>query len=281
MQVESSVQPFFISKEEWHDWNRRPHQHNFFELVYIEAGSGEQCINHSMIPYQQDNIFLLPPYDCHSFKIAAPTTFIFIRFNALFFKKDNQQMMDYTEWFQNLYYILSSYNRQPGDIIHSASDKTMLIHLIKGIYDEYTNKREHSDSIIRAHMFALLNIVMRNFEQTFKGSHDSNDKQISDMLQYIQVHLFDNDKLRVESLAAAFHLSATYVSEYFRKKTGQSLKEYILRSRVNVAQSRLQNTDQSAKEIAYELGFTDASHMSKVIKKYFPADTGCSSTVVI
>jgi AraC-like DNA-binding protein len=126
-------------------------------------------------------------------------------------------------------------------------------------------------------MFALLNILRRNFEQTFKNDHPVADKQVSDILQYIQFNLFNNDKLRIESLANAFHLSATYVSEYFKKKTGESLKEYILKSRVNVAHSRLQNSDQSAKEIAYELGFTDASHMAKVIRKYYPQDTGCNT----
>jgi AraC-like DNA-binding protein len=277
MQVENSVQPFFVTREALEEWTQRPHQHNFFELVYIEKGRGEQCINHSLIRYQQDNIFLLPPYDCHSFQIAEPTTFIFIRFNGLFFKKDSMQMMDYTEWFQNLHYILSSYNRQPGDIVHNASDKNMLVTLIKGIYEEYTDKRGQSDSIIRAHMFALLNILRRNFEQTFKSEHQSGEKQVSDMLQYIQFNLFDNEKLRIESLAAQFNLSPTYVSEYFRKKTGENLKEYILKSRVNVAHSRLQNSDQSAKEIAYELGFTDASHMAKVIRKYYPAEEVCAT----
>lgn len=277
MQVENSAQPFFITREELQEWNQRPHKHNFFELVYIEEGSGTQCINHTKVPYQQDNIFLMPPYDCHSFEIAEPTTFIFIRFNGLFFKKDSMQMMDYTEWFQNLHYILSSYNRQPGDIIHSVSDKNMLVHLIKGIYDEYINKKEQSDSIIRGHMFALLNILRRNFEQTFKNDHPVADHQVSNILQYIQFNLFDNDKLRIESLANEFHMSATYVSEYFKKKTGESLKEYVLKSRVNVAQSRLQNSDQSAKEIAYELGFTDASHMAKVIKKYNAGEPSCDT----
>lgn len=277
MQVEHSAQPFFITRDELREWTQRPHQHNFFELVYIESGSGKQCINHSVVQYGQDNIYLLPPYDCHSFDIVEPTTFIFIRFNGLFFKKDSIQMMDYTEWFQNLHYILSTYNRQPGDIIHNSADRKMLVYLIKGIYEEYQARREHADSIIRGHMFALLNILRRNFEQTFMEAHPAADKQVVDILHYIQNNLFDNDKLKVEALANQFHLSATYVSEYFKKKTGESLKEYILQSRVNVAQSRLENSEQSAKEIAYELGFTDASHMARVIKKYYPAGAGCST----
>ncbi|MBO9563892.1 MAG: helix-turn-helix domain-containing protein [Niastella sp.] len=275
MHIEQSAQPFFISKETLSSWDKRPHKHNFFELVFIEAGTGIQCINDNHLAYRPGNIFLLPPLDCHSFQIADATTFIFIRFNSLFFRKDSQQLMDYSEWFQHLHYILSTYNRLPGDLIHSESDKQMLITLIQGIYDEYINKRSHSDSIIRAHLFALLNILQRNFEQRFKSEQGSEDKQVGNILQYIQFNLFDNEKLRVEALAAVFHLSPTYVGEFFRKKTGESLKDYILKSRVHVARSRLETSDQSAKEIAAELGFTDASHMAKVIKKYYPPSSAC------
>lgn len=280
MHIENATQPFFINREEIVEWTRRPHKHNFFELVFIEAGSGLQCINQSLFPYAAENIFLLPPYDCHSFTIQEPTIFVFIRFNSLFFRKDSLQMMDYTEWFQNLHYILSSYNRQPGDIINNSSDKKMLVNLIKGICAEYDSKNEQSQSIIRAHMFTLLNIVMRNFEQTFRNGNKSSGKQAGDILQYVQFNLFDNEKLRIESIAVEFHLSPTYVGEYFKKKTGENLKEYILKARVNVAKSRLENSEQSAKEIALELGFTDASHMSKVIKKYYPPHSSCGSSAI-
>ncbi|WP_072366046.1 AraC family transcriptional regulator [Chitinophaga sancti] len=273
MLIENTIHPFTVSVEELEAWSRRPHKHNFFELVYIEKGSGRQCINDHNIAYAADNIFLLPPFDCHSFQIHAPTRFVFIQFNALFFQKDTHQQMDYSNWFNNLHYIISTYNRQPGDIIHNASDKALLINLIKGIEHEYNNKQEQSDSIIRGNMFALLNILVRNFENTFRENNPVPDKAAGDMLQYIQYNLFDNDKLRVDALASEaseFNLSANYVSEYFKKKTGESLKEYILKSRVNVAYSRIQNSGKSMNEIAWELGFTDASHLSKMIKKYFP-----------
>lgn len=270
MLIENTIHPFTVSVEALEAWSRRPHKHNFFELVYIEKGTGRQCINDHNIAYAEGNIFLLPPFDCHSFQIHTPTRFVFIQFNALFFQKDSKQLMDYSDWFNNLHYIISTYNRLPGDIIHSASDKALLINLIKGIEHEYLSKQDPYCSIIRANMFALLNILMRNFESTYRENNPVGDKVAGDMLQYIQYNLFDNDKLRVDALAGEFNLSANYVSEYFKKKTGESLKEFILKSRVNVAYSRIQHSGQSMKEIAWDLGFTDASHLSKMIKKYFP-----------
>jgi AraC-like DNA-binding protein len=272
MLIENTTNPFTVSVEELEAWSRRPHKHNFFELVFIDQGTGRQCINDHNIAYAPENIFLLPPFDCHSFQIHTPTRFIFIRFNALFFQKDANQLMDYTNWFNNLHYIVSSYNRKPGDIIHNANDKALLTNLIRGIEHEYRSNQDPFCTIIRANMFALLNLLMRSFENTFRESHPAVDKAAGDMLQYIQYNLFDNEKLRVETLASEFNLSANYVSEYFKKKTGETLKEFILKSRVNVAYSRIQHSGKSMNEIAWELGFTDASHLSKMIKKYFPPD---------
>lgn len=278
MHIENTIQPFQVTIEAQHEWTKRPHKHNFFELVYIEEGSGEQCINNSTMAYGKDSIFLLPPFDCHSFHIETPTRFVFICFNALFFKKDALHLMDYTDWFNNLHYILSNYNRQPGEIIAPGADKTMLVNLIKGIAHEYLHRQAQSDSIIRAHMFALLNILVRNFEHSLRENHRTAGRQAGDMLHYVQHNLFNNDKLHAEALAAEFHIAASYVSEYFKKKTGENLKEYILKSRVNVAQSRMQSSGQSIKEIAQELGFTDASHLSKVLKKYFPPPAATCGT---
>ncbi|SFQ55055.1 AraC-like ligand binding domain-containing protein [Flavobacterium akiainvivens] len=277
MHIENSLQPFDIEKETLTEWTRRPHRHNFFELVFIQEGNGNQCINGSILPYSGQSIFLLPPYDCHSFEIDKPTTFVFIKFNALFFKEDKRTMMDYSQWFSNLHYILSTYNRTPGDVIHSDADKAVMISLINSMQLE-RQQANFSESILRTNMVAMLNILLRNFENSFFEKHKDKDNQTRDVLQYIQFNLFDNNKLKSDVIAGEFNLSPNYVSEYFKKKTGESLKEYILKSRVNVAQSRMEYSGQSLKEIAYDLGFTDASHMTKVIKKYYDdAGTSCSS----
>ncbi|MEQ8879710.1 MAG: AraC family ligand binding domain-containing protein, partial [Cyclobacteriaceae bacterium] len=85
MNVEEAQQIFEIHIEELSDWKKRPHKHNFFEIVYVEAGSGRQCINQHEFEYQSGNVFLLPPLDCHSFKVETPSRFYFIRFTDHYF----------------------------------------------------------------------------------------------------------------------------------------------------------------------------------------------------
>lgn len=52
---------FEIHIEELSFWEKRPHKHNFFEIIYIEKGAGFQCINQHKFEYQAGNIFCCHP----------------------------------------------------------------------------------------------------------------------------------------------------------------------------------------------------------------------------
>lgn len=268
MRIETSVQPFYLEVQELSEWTARPHKHNFFELVYIESGEGSQCINDHHADYKQGSIFLLPPLDCHSFIVNKPTRFVFVKFTGAFFGKDEAMQPDYSEWFNKLNYILVNYNREAGEVIKDASDRLHICNLVKGIQQEYYNQDSHSQSIIRANMIAVLNLLVRNSEKIFLEQAQSATSNVLHILNYIQRYLFDNEKLKVENMARQFYFSKNYLSEYFKKNIGEGLKEYIVKSKVAVAQDRIRRSGYSLKEVAYELGFTDASHLTKMIKKY-------------
>ena len=94
MFTERTNKLFEIHIEEMSSWGKRPHKHNFFEIVYVEKGSGYQCINQHEFEYKEGNIFLLPPLDCHSFKIEEHSRFYFISFTDHFFLKEDGQYPD-------------------------------------------------------------------------------------------------------------------------------------------------------------------------------------------
>ena len=128
---------FEIHIEDLESWGKRPQKNSFFEIVYVEKGEGKQCINQHEFEYREGNIFLLPPLDCHSFKIMEPSRFYFIRFtDHYFFKEDS--LTDYNAWFDRIAYILANYNKVPGDIISSERERKYIINTIKSIYQEYS-----------------------------------------------------------------------------------------------------------------------------------------------
>lgn len=268
MHTESTTKLFEIHIEELSSWEKRPHKHNFFEIVYVEKGAGLQCINQHEFEYKEGNIFLLPPLDCHSFKIAEPSRFYFIRFTDNYFLQDGG-LTSYKDWFDKIAYIIANYNKVPGDIISTERERNFIIDNIKSIYQEYLSADSYSEAIIAGSIASTLNILARSIEKRYVDQANEIDNRFGDILRYINTHIFNSDNLRVPVLAEKFSISKTYFSEYFKKQSGISLADYIIKSKLRIVETKVLHTDLSLKEIAYQLNFTDSSHLAKSFKKVY------------
>lgn len=271
MQVIQAYKPFEVQEIELREWQQRPVKNNFFELVYIKAGEGTQCINYNLYNYKSGSLFLLPPLKCHSFQIEEPTRFVFLKFTSEFFNVNGQNASILQDWFKEAAYILSNYNQLPGDIINNELDRQHICTLIDVILKENTNYQSSSPSLIKSLMTSILEILLRNIKQssTYEVAINAEkDDRVTKLLVYINENINKPEFLKVEHLAKTFLLSPTYLSEFFRKKIKMSLREYIIKSRLKLVEIRLLNSDFTLTEIANELSFTDASHLSKIFKKY-------------
>lgn len=268
MFAESIVKIFEIHIEELEKWEKRPRKNNFFEIVYVEKGAGKQCINHHEFEYREGNIFLLPPLDCHSFTIEELSRFYFIRFTDHYFLK-NDSLTNYNAWFDKIAYIVANYNKVPGDIIATERERQFIISNIKSIYQEYLANDSYSDSIITGSVASILNILARSIEKKYVEQANEVDNRFGEILRYINTHISDSEKLRIPILAERFGISKTYFSEYFKKQAGISLADYIIQSKLRLVETKILHTDLSLKEIAWQLNFTDSSHLARSFKKVY------------
>lgn len=268
MKTESINKLLEIQIEEMDVWIKRPYKNNFFEIVYVEKGTGKQCINQHEFEYQSGNIFFLPPLDCHSFKIKSTSKFYFIKFTDHYFlQKDN--LTDYNSWFDKIAYVTANYNKVPGDIISSERERQFIINNIKLIYQEYLAKDSYSNSIISGSIASILNILARSIEKKYVDQASNSDNRFGEMLRYINTHLLENEKLRLINLSDKFGISKSYFSEYFKKKSGKNLGEYVLESKLQIVKTKVLHTNLTLKEIAWQLNFADSSHLAKSFKKTY------------
>lgn len=269
MQIIEATKPFEIQEIELIDWKQRPVKNNFFELVLVKNGEGTQCINYNTHSYAKGNIFLLPPLKCHSFQINTPSKFVFLKFTDAFFKNNPKISIDRNQWLKEVTYILSNYNQLPGDIIKSDTDRQYLNSLITMILQESRNYGNDSILLITSFMTSILEILIRNIKKgEFYEIPNNSDDRITKMLTFINDNIDKTEELKIENLANIFAMSPTYVSEFFKKQVHISLRDYILKGKLKMVEIRLLNSDHTLAEIAYSLGFTDASHLSKTFKKH-------------
>lgn len=271
MQVLEAHKPFEIQESELSHWQQRPVKNNFFELVLVKSGTGTQCINYNFHDYGPGSIFLLPPLQCHSFQIAQPSHFVFLKFTSHFFRARTSGSAAHYAWFKEVARVLANYNQLPGDLIRNNVDRQHLSTLVDMILRENKNYSDDSVSLIQSLMASVLEILLRNIRKGpfFEIPDPANsDDRISSILVYINENITNSALLRVDELARRFHLSPTYLGEYFRKNVNVSLREYIIKTKLRLVEIRLLNSDLTLTEIAEELSFTDVSHLSKTFKRY-------------
>lgn len=92
---------------------------------------------------------------------------------------------------------------------------------------------------------------------------------LSRIKQYIEEN-FNKPYICVDNIAEYFHISNTYLGQYFKAKTGMTISEYITQVQINHTKNLLVDTELSIREIAEQMGYTNVSNF---IRK-FKAKTG-------
>ncbi len=85
------------------------------------------------------------------------------------------------------------------------------------------------------------------------------------VINFIQANY--NQKLTIEKLSQKFCTNRTTLLSDFKKSTGLSLNQYIIKLRIEIAASLLRDTQLHISEICLRTGFSDISYFSKAFKK--------------
>lgn len=82
---------------------------------------------------------------------------------------------------------------------------------------------------------------------------------------YIEKHF--REPIDREQIAEAISISPNYLSKLFAIKTGENMREFINKKRVEEAKRLLINTNESVSSIAYLVGYDTLAYFSSVFKK--------------
>ena len=87
-----------------------------------------------------------------------------------------------------------------------------------------------------------------------------------DVANYIQHHM--SEPITAEKIAEELFLNRSYLSRKFKEETGDTLTDFILKEKTEEAKRLLRCSDKSLTVIGSYLGFSSASHFSRVFKAY-------------
>ena len=149
------------------------------------------------------------------------------------------------------------------------SDANFDSEYVYAISDYHTNQIQEINSVAGYKVF--IDDMIRNYRQVILDkSRNSYEKRINKCIHYIDQKLYT--LLRVQDVADHMNMSPSYLTNLFRKKTGQRLYAYIQARKIDEAKTIMDNTSISITEVASALGYHSLSHFSKAFK----ATTGLS-----
>lgn len=241
------------------------HSHTYYEIIYIIKGSGIHHLNKNLLPYQSGDLFVISTDDEHYFDIQKTTRFFFIKFTDTYFNSNKKWSCDE--------FLLNS----PENFMRDKSLKENVLKLdetcatiLKNTIDNirtYNCKAPISTSPIAFYqILSIFGLIKESLQQQnikFMGSGIDNDQIIS----YIHQNIYKPKLIQIKTIAEHFNISPSYFGTYFKRNFTINYREYCTKLKIQLIEKRIVNKQLSLKQIAYEFGFTDESHLSNYFKK--------------
>jgi two-component system response regulator YesN len=105
------------------------------------------------------------------------------------------------------------------------------------------------------------------FSQLPESTVEDTESQdvVETLRRYIREHI--SEELGRNELANLVFLNPDYLSHVFRERTGMSLVDFITAERMKKARELLSTTDQSIRDIALSVGYSNISYFSRQFKR--------------
>lgn len=85
--------------------------------------------------------------------------------------------------------------------------------------------------------------------------------------EYISEHL--QEEITVSQIGEVIHLSPDYMTKVFKKETGMTIKEYMIKKRMKRAKDLLRNTEMTVSAVAAETGYDNLSYFVRLFRSYY------------
>lgn len=238
-----------------------------YEFIFITKGKGQFKIEGRIYNAKANDLLLIKPNVVNSGNsVILPFNFLCIHFD-LFVSLTNNAVIDMTN--NNLCESIPSepikYNSAILDFPEytSVSDSGYVHQLLKRIIHESNVKIPGYNTIIKS---LFIDMIFNLFRQQ-SGFRLINNftSEINAIIDYIKDNYMN--KIRLRDIADHIHLQPAYISSLFKKQTGYTLTEFIKRQRVISAKRLLLETDRKIQDIAYDTGFYDIHHFSRIFKQ--------------
>ena len=245
-----------------HDLTDVEHSHAFCELVIVSHGCAMHRLEDREFPVTAGDVFLLQGKQRHYFFDRKELDLINIMYDPVAIGLPDNELRRMPGYCA-LFLLEPTYRRH-----HRFASRLHLKRVPLAQAEQLAEKMEHEctetssgyEASLRATLLELIVFLSRAYTQT-----DATEAQALLRVGRV-IGAIENDFSKgwtLEELTDIACMSRSNLMLVFRKATGQTPIEYVLRLRIQRAMERLRNTDRTITEIAMEVGFNDSNYFTR------------------
>lgn len=249
-----------------HDLTEVEHRHDFCELAIVTNGRAMHWLEGADFPVTAGDVFLLQGHQRHYFFDRENLDLINIMYDSdkmALPENDLRRMPGYCAMFM----LEPTYRRQ-----HRFASRLHLKRVPLGRVERLAEEMEKEcggdipgrELVLRAKLLELLVFLSRAYTA-------SDATEAHALLRVGKViGVLENDFSKgwnLEALLEIAHMSRSNLMRVFRKATGQTPIDYLVRLRIQRSMEMLRNTDLTITEIALKVGFNDSNYFTRQFRK--------------
>ncbi len=247
------------SRSSLHHWEIRPHRHeSFFQILYIDAGSGDAIFDGESHAIMPPAVITVPPRLNHGFRFSRDIDGFVVTVLISHLKTSPGDRSQLGEWLAKPH--LTRLDMDNEDAAYVAGT-------LRRLGAEFADRRSGRNDLLEAYLTSALLLIARLSQQEGEGqgASDESERRMEILYGLIQRH-FRSHK------PAAFYadplgISSTHLNRIVRGKTGYGPHELIARKLIDEAKRELVFTFGRVQEIGYRLGFADPAYFSRFFLK--------------
>lgn len=243
-----------------------PHRKDYYLIAFVRRAAGRQWID--LTPYElKDNaVYFTSPGQIivkEGFEKLWSTG---IAFTRSFLTTEQNKSLGQLPLIQN--------PQNAHELLLSDADVIFVEDILAKLNYEYQHPGKWERTMLAAYLTLLLTYLSRLYSIQFNDSSAMGAKLL--LKQYwelIDTHFMELRE--VGDYASLLHVSTGHLSELIKAQSGRPAIKHIHERLVLESRRLLFHTDGSLKEIAFDLGFADASYFSR----FFKRETGMTPAV--
>jgi AraC family transcriptional activator of pobA len=254
--ISSSDRKYSLPKYQYEKF-LSPHKGEAYFFMFYEKGVSDHRVDLQQVKISSGQLLFVLPNQIHS----SPQMKRGIKFFTLSFAQNCLSLLP-----QQYPFLIDPFHI--SRITFGKSSKRRVI-AIFGILNELLHSEDnHNTTDI---MIAYLNSLLAEFNNAYFRNTKANKSDLSEMTNFIQfklkVEMLFRKQPSIHSIAAELSMSENKLYKIVKNYSGLSPKEYLIQRLILEAQRILFYNKSSAKELAYELGFSDPDYFTRLFKK--------------